>query len=99
MACPLDWDHVWTEFATDDGGWGVHDAPARNFCARLDEGIGAWTRVLVVSADPSLCADATSAYLDISPAGRSDAVHAAEKRRRERGWARLAPGRARLWNQ
>lgn len=54
------------------------DPDARNFAARLDEGIGAWTRVLGVSFDPRGCGCATEEYLRCAAAGgRIDAAHAA----------------------
>eukprot|EP00966_Prymnesium_polylepis_P252907 5846236-Prymnesium_polylepis.1 len=73
---PLDWDHVWSEAADDHGGWRPpRDAPARNFAGRLDEGIGAWTAVLAVSASPDGCACVTDEYLRCAgdDGGRTDA--------------------------
>ena len=73
LVLPLDWDHVWTEFRGggdgEDGGpdgsapWRVRDGSARNFCRRLDEGIGSWTGVLAVHPYPELCRDVTGEYL------------------------------------
>lgn len=79
-AVPLDWDHVWSEYrcAGESELWAVHDGPARNFASRLDEGIRAWTGVLVVSPDPSLCGDATDEYLrcrNDDEGGRADPEH------------------------
>jgi hypothetical protein len=45
------------------GEWYVRDESARNFAARLDEGIGSWTAVLAISPHPDLCEDATDDYL------------------------------------
>jgi len=81
---PLDWDHVWSEYCDDennDGGgkWKAHDGNERNFAVRLDEGIGAWTGVLAVSAtDPQMCDDVTNEYLAIESkgGGRVDHEHA-----------------------
>jgi len=54
------------------------DPDARNFAARLDEGIGAWTRVLGVSFDPRGCGCDTEEYLRCAAAGgRIDVAHAA----------------------
>ena len=84
VALPLDWDHVWSEYRRDDGAWaireGAGDAPAANFAARLDEGIGAWSSVLVIGSadDPLLSADVTEEYLACTPDGRADADIAAE---------------------
>lgn len=89
-AIPLDWDHVWSEHLCDGGGewdrlgggydrgsWHVHDGSARNFAVRLNEGIGAWTGILVVSAEPDLCGDVTDEYLSCqSEGGRADDEHA-----------------------
>ena len=73
---PLDWDHIWSEYkvtTTNDTSeenarplWGVVDDSARNFAVRLEEGIGAWTRVLVISEKPEWSGDATDAYLRCS---------------------------------
>ncbi len=77
---PLDWDHVWSEtIREDDGSWaacqGPGDAPAADFAGRLDEGIGAWTRVLAISADAEQTADVTDEYLACCTAGgRADAA-------------------------
>ena len=50
---PLDWDHVWSEHGGPGGAWPPPREPAaRNFAARLDEGIGAWSGVLVVGSEP-----------------------------------------------
>ena len=75
---PLDWDHVWSETRREaDGAWvacqGPGDAPAANFAGRLDEGIGAWTRVIAVSADVEGTSDVTEEYLSCcSAGGRAD---------------------------
>ena len=77
---PLDWDHVWSEQRREaDGVWvpcqGPGDAPTANFAGRLDEGIGAWTRVLAISADSEQTADVTDEYLECCGAGgRADAA-------------------------
>jgi len=75
---PLDWDHIWSEFRIiDEDGDGYCDRDSndhitrnwklkdddRNFAARLDEGIGCWTRVLAVSPNPQFCGDVTNNYL------------------------------------
>lgn len=76
---PLDWDHVWSEHADAAGGWvPPRDGPARNFAARLDEGIGSWTEVLAVGAEPEWCGCVTDDYLRThdaatDPGGRADA--------------------------
>ncbi|KAL9178355.1 hypothetical protein ACHAXT_000002 [Thalassiosira profunda] len=76
IVVPLDWDHVWSEYsAPSDSGsvWNVLDGSARNFCCRLDEGIGSWTRVLAIHPDPRLCEDVTRAYLSCRRnGGRAD---------------------------
>ena len=66
---PLDWDHIWSEFRIleKDGdefstNWKLRNDD-NNFAARLDEGIGSWTRVLAISPNPDLCQDVTSSYL------------------------------------
>ena len=77
---PVDWDHVWSEMRREaDGEWvpcqGPGDAPAANFAGRLDEGIGAWTRVLAISADREQTADVTEDYLACcTVGGRADAA-------------------------
>ena len=81
VALPLDWDHVWSEYLRDDGvSWAIRegsgDAPAANFAGRLDEGIGAWSSVLVIgsAAEPLHTCDATADYLACVPqGGRADA--------------------------
>lgn len=67
---PLDWDHIWSEFRAKQAGeeagmaeWCVQDDSARNFAARLDEGIGTWTGVVGIHPDPNLCQDLTNEYL------------------------------------
>ena len=81
LVVPLDWDHVWTEY--DEGlsspspsssySWQVHDGDARNFCRRLNEGIGSWTGVWAIHPDPDLCEDVTSDYLTCCrDGGRAD---------------------------
>ena len=84
-AVPLDWDHVWSETQGEDAVWvpnqGPGDAPAADFAARLDEGIGAWTHVLAISDDPTLTADVSDEYLRCAAdgaGGRADAAHAAD---------------------
>ena len=89
LVLPLDWDHVWSEFRGGRGGdsdedsdknglddsasWNVRDGSARNFCRRLDEGIGSWTGVLAVHPDPELCSDVTGDYLNYRrDRGRAD---------------------------
>ena len=79
-------DHVWSETLRDDGAsWAVYegpgDAPARNFAARLDEGIGAWSGVLCIAPDPAHTCDATELYLRCEPAGRASAEVAGEMAR------------------
>jgi len=81
---PLDWDHVWSETRREaDGAWvpceGPGDAPAANFAGRLDEGLGAWTRVLAVSADAAATEDVTEAYLASRGAGEGRADPALAK--------------------
>ena len=77
---PVDWDHVWSEMRREaDGAWvpcqGPGDAPAANFAGRLDEGIGAWTRVLAISADREQTADVTDEYLACcTVGGRAEAA-------------------------
>ena len=77
---PLDWDHIWSEFRiADAGGEGNDDGDGgsqwrqgeddRNFAARLDEGIGAWTGILAVSPDPRSCGDATERFLSTTRQG------------------------------
>ena len=85
---PLDWDHVWSEHAADVAGVWVppRDDPARNFAARLDEGIGSWTEVLAIGAEPEWCGCVTDDYLRVhdaaaDPAGRADAKHAPQMAR------------------
>ncbi|KAL1521566.1 hypothetical protein AB1Y20_021225 [Prymnesium parvum] len=78
VALPMDWDHVWSEYLCDDDKtWDVQegegDAPAANFAQRLDEGIGAWTGVLVIGPDARQTCDATEDYLSCQPSGRADA--------------------------
>ena len=77
---PLDWDHVWSETRRDaDGRWiacqGPGEAPASNFAGRLDEGIGAWTRVLAISHEEEHTCDVTEEYLSCTATGgRADAT-------------------------
>jgi len=72
---PLDWDHIWSEFRiidedidghcdenSNDFNWNQKDDDC-NFAARLDEGIGSWTRILAVSPNPEFCGDLTNNYL------------------------------------
>ena len=73
---PLDWDHIWSEFhiIDEDGdsdhdevsytskNWRIRDDDS-NFAARLDEGIGYWTKILAVSPNPDFCGDVTNYYL------------------------------------
>mmetsp|Transcript_11878 Transcript_11878/g.18226 ORF Transcript_11878/g.18226 Transcript_11878/m.18226 type:complete len:384 (-) Transcript_11878:225-1376(-) len=65
LCLPLDWDHIWSEFRDndDDSEWQVSDPNAKNFAARLDEGIGSWTGVWAIHPDPNLCEDVTDTYL------------------------------------
>lgn len=71
VCIPLDWDHIWSEFATEESTssalgspeWFVHDDSARNFAVRLDEGIGTWTGVLGIHENPLFCEDLTCRYL------------------------------------
>jgi DNA-directed RNA polymerase subunit N (RpoN/RPB10) len=76
LACPLDWDHVWSEYnesSTAASKWQVQDNSARNFCCRLDEGIGCWTRVWAIHSNPDWCQDVTREYLTIQQrGGRAD---------------------------
>ena len=93
LCLPLDWDHVWSEFYDETSnnnnnnsprasGWQVHDDSARNFAARLDEGMGAWTRVWVIHPDPQLCQDVTDDYLScLSQGGRADDRRAGDMER------------------
>ena len=73
---PLDWDHCWSEYQTSSmsNDWDVHDGSARNFCRRLDEGIGSWTRVWAIH--PDFCEDVTQKYLKYKKnGGRADDRH------------------------
>lgn len=69
LAVPLDWDHIWSEYQSTtalpspSSAWKVHDGSARNFCCRLDEGIGSWTRVWAIHSNPEWCQDVTREYL------------------------------------
>ena len=79
LVVPLDWDHVWTEYdqgsssPSPSSSWQVHDGDARNFCRRLDEGIGSWAGVWAIHPDPDLCEDVTSDYLTCRrDGGRAD---------------------------
>jgi hypothetical protein len=66
LIIPLDWDHVWSEFNESSNGtspWQVQDDSARNFCCRLDEGIGSWTRVWAIHPNSGWCEDVTRDYL------------------------------------
>lgn len=87
-ALPVDWDHIWSEYRAsredERSEWTVKDDSARNFAARLDEGIGCWTLVLVIHPNPELCQDVTGAYLSTSSSsdharedtkGRADLEH------------------------
>ena len=70
---PLDWDHCWSEYQTSStsNDWDVHDGSARNFCRRIDEGIGSWTRVWAIH--PDFCEDVTQKYLNYKKyGGRAD---------------------------
>eukprot|EP00927_Polykrikos_kofoidii_P079939 TRINITY_DN76792_c0_g1_i1.p1 TRINITY_DN76792_c0_g1~~TRINITY_DN76792_c0_g1_i1.p1 ORF type:complete len:377 (-),score=48.29 TRINITY_DN76792_c0_g1_i1:107-1237(-) len=81
-AVPLDWDHVWSETMLEDGSWvpnrGPSDAPTADMAARLDEGIGAWTRILVICSDPFDTGDVTDEYLQCvdGPRGRASSAYA-----------------------
>ena len=74
LAVPLDWDHVWSEYSNASSTtWQVEDNSARNFCCRLDEGIGSWTRVWAIHPNPKWCKDVTRDYLTIQRnGGRAD---------------------------
>ena len=75
LAVPLDWDHVWSEYSSGSSTstWQVQDDSARNFCCRLDEGIGSWTRVWAIHSNPEWCKDVTRDYLTIQQnGGRAD---------------------------
>eukprot|EP00804_Cyclotella_cryptica_P027220 CCRYP_020395-RA/>CCRYP_020395-RA protein AED:0.34 eAED:0.34 QI:0/-1/0/1/-1/1/1/0/260 len=81
VVCPLDWDHVWSEYQTSStsmktstfASWAVEDGSARNFCRRLDEGIGHWTRVWTIHTNPDWCQDVTQEYLTFQKdGGRAD---------------------------
>ena len=76
LVSPLDWDHVWSEYKPSlefTTAWEVQDGSARNFCRRLDEGIGSWTRVWAVHTNPEWCQDVTSEYLRYKKdGGRAD---------------------------
>lgn len=77
-ATPLDWDHIWSEYRCEGQlGWRVLDGSARNFAARLNEGIGAWTRVLALSPDAALCGDVSEEYLSCS-GGEASAIGAGD---------------------
>jgi hypothetical protein len=65
---PLDWDHVWSEYQ-QFSHWEVHDGSARNFCRRLDEGIGSWTRVWAIHPNEDWCQDVTQDYLKYKQEG------------------------------
>ena len=56
------------------GAWLALDGMARNFAARLDEGIGSWTRVLAIAPDPADCADVTDEYLRCRGRGGGEAA-------------------------
>lgn len=86
VAVPLDWDHTWGEFWDEDTGcWMVVEGDARNFAVRLDEGIGSWTRVLVIScSEEKFCEDVSDAYLRCRDAGHTT----------ESGNERIEEGRA-----
>ena len=73
LTVPLDWDHVWSEYSDASSKWQVQDNSARNFCCRLDEGIGSWTRVWAMHPNPDWCKDVTQDYLNIQQeGGRAD---------------------------
>ena len=74
---PLDWDHVWSE-SRDETSWQPpSDDSARNFAARLDEGIGSWTCVLAIHHESAHCEDVTDRYLSCaSSGGTADATFA-----------------------
>jgi hypothetical protein len=75
LCIPLDWDHIWSEFY-NGRCWEVPDDSARNFAVRLEEGIGAWTRLWVIHPNPDLCQDVTEDYFkcksDEDGGGRAD---------------------------
>ena len=66
---PLDWDHVWSEYRSTDNSipkrWNLsrHDDNERNFVVRLDEGIGAFTRIFAICPTPQESGDVTDSYL------------------------------------
>ena len=73
LAIPLDWDHVWSEYLSESSSWQVQDDSARNFCCRLDEGIGSWTGVWAIHPNPEWCEDVTQDYLNTQQhGGRAD---------------------------
>ena len=73
LAVPLDWDHVWSEYSNASSTWQVQDNSARNFCCRLDEGIGSWTGVWAIHPNPDWCEEVTQNYLTIQQkGGRAD---------------------------
>jgi len=81
LVCPLDWDHVWSEYQTSQtllntsslAAWKVEDGSARNFFRRLDEGIGSWTRVWAIHTNPDWCQNVTQEYLRYQKdGGRAD---------------------------
>jgi len=86
-AVPLDWDHCWSEFRGDDTeSWDIHegpgDAPAADFARRLDEGIGCWTGVIVISPFAADTCDVSEEYLACkSEGGRADPSLAADMAR------------------
>jgi hypothetical protein len=76
LAMPLDWDHVWSEYnesPTAASAWQVRDGSDRNFCCRLDEGIGSCTRIWAIHPNPNWCKDVTQDYLACQQkGGRTD---------------------------
>ena len=82
---PLDWDHIWSEFRIIDSDienncddqsscWRLRDDDG-NFAARLNEGIGSWTRILAVSPNPDFCRDVTNEYLSVTCQGGKASDH------------------------
>jgi len=79
---PLDWDHIWSELQLEDGSWHVFDGLGRNHAARIDENIGAWSRVLAIGTESKYCEDVTEEYLRCKcDGGRADDKHKSEMQR------------------
>ena len=74
---PLGWDYIYLEWVLTNwwrrrrlfcdkelygfNNWRLQDDD-HNFAARLDEGIGSWTRALAASPNPDFCRDVTNYY-------------------------------------